>query len=425
MIKTLTAVGNSLGLIIDKPILELLNIDKDTPLEVRTDGEGLIIRPVKSAAEAAMPPGTQAPLGPADALAALDEEASAAEDDADDADDADDLDAAPAPEPAPESAPPPAPEPPQAAPPPPEPPAPPAPPPDLSKPAAAPQSPAPSPGGAEPEVVIELRGEELCRVPLTDAAVVIGRDPSADVHLDDRALSRKHARVERRGAAIWVVDLGSANGTFINGERVDEAYRLHADDVVGVGHYRVRIDGVEEAKADTPVLTLYGPEGTHRFALVGEEIVVGRSANCDISISHKSISRRHVRILTQNGAFFVEDLGSANPAVLNGETLSSKPVPFRVGDLLEICDFRLELGVLSDEYNDASEGGEKKRSSTMLIDKSVVVQAAYVEGDFAQVRPGAPEPDAKKSPNAGGYNIEGDEAKRRSERVIRPKRKAR
>ncbi len=45
MIKRLTAIGNSLGLIIERPILELLDIDKDTPLEVRTDGEALIIRP--------------------------------------------------------------------------------------------------------------------------------------------------------------------------------------------------------------------------------------------------------------------------------------------------------------------------------------------------------------------------------------------
>ena len=48
MIKKLSAVGNSLGLIIERPILELLNIDKDTPLEVKTDGEALIIRPVKA-----------------------------------------------------------------------------------------------------------------------------------------------------------------------------------------------------------------------------------------------------------------------------------------------------------------------------------------------------------------------------------------
>lgn len=46
MIKKLSAVGNSLGLIIERPILDLLNITKDTPLEVKTDGEALIIRPV-------------------------------------------------------------------------------------------------------------------------------------------------------------------------------------------------------------------------------------------------------------------------------------------------------------------------------------------------------------------------------------------
>jgi antitoxin component of MazEF toxin-antitoxin module len=45
VIKNLTAVGNSLGLIIERPILDLLDIDKETPLEVRTDGEALIIRP--------------------------------------------------------------------------------------------------------------------------------------------------------------------------------------------------------------------------------------------------------------------------------------------------------------------------------------------------------------------------------------------
>ena len=49
MIKKLSAVGNSLGLIIDRPILDLLDITKDTPLEVRTDGDALIIRPVRTA----------------------------------------------------------------------------------------------------------------------------------------------------------------------------------------------------------------------------------------------------------------------------------------------------------------------------------------------------------------------------------------
>jgi antitoxin component of MazEF toxin-antitoxin module len=51
MVKKLSAVGNSLGLIIERPILDLLDITKDTPLEIRTDGEALIIRPVKKVTE--------------------------------------------------------------------------------------------------------------------------------------------------------------------------------------------------------------------------------------------------------------------------------------------------------------------------------------------------------------------------------------
>lgn len=48
MIKQLTKIGNSMGIIIERPILDLLKIDRDTPLEVQTDGVGLIIRPVRA-----------------------------------------------------------------------------------------------------------------------------------------------------------------------------------------------------------------------------------------------------------------------------------------------------------------------------------------------------------------------------------------
>lgn len=46
MTKNLVAIGNSLGIIIEKPILDLLKIERDTPLEIKTDGERLIIEPV-------------------------------------------------------------------------------------------------------------------------------------------------------------------------------------------------------------------------------------------------------------------------------------------------------------------------------------------------------------------------------------------
>jgi antitoxin MazE len=47
MKKKLSAIGNSLGIVIEKPILELLDIDRDTELELTTDGQRLIIEPVR------------------------------------------------------------------------------------------------------------------------------------------------------------------------------------------------------------------------------------------------------------------------------------------------------------------------------------------------------------------------------------------
>lgn len=48
MRKKLSAIGNSLGVVIEKPILELLDIDRETELELRTDGERLIIEPIRA-----------------------------------------------------------------------------------------------------------------------------------------------------------------------------------------------------------------------------------------------------------------------------------------------------------------------------------------------------------------------------------------
>jgi antitoxin component of MazEF toxin-antitoxin module len=47
MVKKLSRIGNSLGIIIERPILELLKVDEDTPLEITTDGDALTIRPLR------------------------------------------------------------------------------------------------------------------------------------------------------------------------------------------------------------------------------------------------------------------------------------------------------------------------------------------------------------------------------------------
>lgn len=66
----------------------------------------------------------------------------------------------------------------------------------------------------------------------------VGRHPHADILLDDVTVSRKHAQFKRSGTTFSVRDRGSLNGTYLNGERVDEAV-LHDGDEVQVGKYRL------------------------------------------------------------------------------------------------------------------------------------------------------------------------------------------
>jgi pSer/pThr/pTyr-binding forkhead associated (FHA) protein len=64
-----------------------------------------------------------------------------------------------------------------------------------------------------------------------DRALRMGRSPDNDIILRDPATSGHHARVERRGDTFWIVDLGSTNGTLVNGEPIQEKELNHSDRV--------------------------------------------------------------------------------------------------------------------------------------------------------------------------------------------------
>lgn len=104
--------------------------------------------------------------------------------------------------------------------------------------------------GTGPEVVVEFGGKEILRLPLTVPSMTIGRDPKCEIHLENRALSRRHTQLEQRGATIWVRDLDSQNGTYVNGKRIEEPLALHGGDVVELGRYRVLIEGLENVREE-------------------------------------------------------------------------------------------------------------------------------------------------------------------------------
>jgi hypothetical protein len=85
--------------------------------------------------------------------------------------------------------------------------------------------------------------EEGDEFPLNSAPVTVGRGGQNDLVLDgDEFASSRHARIEVRGDGVWVQDLDSTNGTYVNGSRVAGAQRLGGGDVLRVGETDLRIE---------------------------------------------------------------------------------------------------------------------------------------------------------------------------------------
>lgn len=71
--------------------------------------------------------------------------------------------------------------------------------------------------------------------PLTDGEHIIGRGADAAIPIYDSAASRQHARVVVVASTVTVEDLGSRNGTYVNGERVNGSTELHTGDEIRIG----------------------------------------------------------------------------------------------------------------------------------------------------------------------------------------------
>ncbi len=97
--------------------------------------------------------------------------------------------------------------------------------------------------------LVVMSGNEVGTRKRISGNATIGRDPTNEVPLSDAGISWRHARIEDRGDAWALVDLGSLNGTLLNGRRVTEAFLAHGDKIV-LGRVVLRfelMDRLEEA----------------------------------------------------------------------------------------------------------------------------------------------------------------------------------
>lgn len=161
---------------------------------------------------------------------------------------------------------------------------------------------------------------------------VLGREESCDLCIQDDRISRKHTLVTVQPNGLLVEDLGSANGTFLNGKRVVSPILCKAGDKITCASVDFVVKVIQPIASEW---TLQNDSG--RVFPVKGQMNVGREAHCDIHIDNQKISRRHALLKILPSGLFVEDLASSNGTFVNDkrilqETRLSSGDKLRFGD---------------------------------------------------------------------------------------------
>jgi predicted component of type VI protein secretion system len=144
-------------------------------------------------------------------------------------------------------------------------------------------------------------------VALPPGRTVIGRDPEADIQIDDEAVSWNHLEIENRGGALMATDLDSSNGTALNGEPLDRPRRLRDGDTLTIGSQRLEVSDPVPGRAGgtvaaaAPSVPLSEEERATAAALVApyrsEGAFAGRPATraeiaSELHVSERTAQRR-------------------------------------------------------------------------------------------------------------------------------------
>lgn len=258
---------------------------------------------------------------------------------------------------------------------------------------------------AEQEFVVRLKPKshpELGEILIDESLFPIGRNEPPFGTYDREIvaeLSRRHARVFWEGGALYVADLGSTNGTMVNGVAVhDKPCRLYDRDELCLGGtltYGVQI-AVRPAKPRRGGALLSLTLTPERDDLGLQPIVIARfpflvSKADDVFARYKEqcphqvnyVSRRHAHIFLKGGAPFVEDLGSTNGTFVGGVRLDEHAVELRDGDVLAFAGthFVYTVSVQREAEVDPtltklSAHGERAQDDAGSADRTTFVAAA-------------------------------------------------
>lgn len=206
-------------------------------------------------------------------------------------------------------------------------------------------------------VLVDEGGKEFI---LRPGLNVLGRQ--GDLEFNDPRVSRRHAQITLEGATVWIEDLGSTNGTSVNGQPVSGTkMALNHGEVVSLGGLKLTVSLPGEAiktnipqsgktqaifappTTSTKVGTLRSDESEHD--LHAGTNTFGRKEECDVQLDNKFVSGRHGEIEIADDGVYLTDVGSTNGTILNETKLTANQrVKLQPGDVIRLggVDYRVE-----------------------------------------------------------------------------------
>jgi pSer/pThr/pTyr-binding forkhead associated (FHA) protein len=210
-----------------------------------------------------------------------------------------------------------------------------------------------------PKLIVSIDGVVIKEVTLAKDHTTLGRRPYNDIVIDNLAISGEHAVLHMAGADIYLEDLNSTNGTYVNG-RVVKKQALEHNDVIEVGKYKIRflVGSAHESAASGAAVgapptgpiplasapTVHSPLGGSGVAVM--RVLSGTGAGRELSLQKvvTTIGKPGVAVaaVTRRLHGYVVapiDGGTA----LNGEPLGNEAVALQDGDVLELGGTRMQF----------------------------------------------------------------------------------
>lgn len=201
-----------------------------------------------------------------------------------------------------------------------------------------------------PQLIATVEGVEVKHVFLHKDRTTLGRRPENDIVLDTMVVSGTHCAFDLVGVAdVFLQDLGSTNGTYVNDHMVKSRTRLHDNDVIAIGPFRIRYLQASEQPSTfgaTAAMTLEHPAAQPLHASF--QVMTGSSAGLEVPVvkAVTTFGKPGVSVVSvshRRTGFFVTHLaGSAVPTV-NGRPLGAEPQLLAGGDVLELAGTQMRF----------------------------------------------------------------------------------